>query len=159
MGQPGVGRLGRNLTLAIESFLGTVTKSGADYRAAFPDVPECQASGPSVVDAIINGQRALAEHIDRLIRDKKSPPRPMVDTIDANEDVLARFLANVEMPGRTVRISVRLDEQLVRMIDRAATSRSAFLAEAAAEKLQSQVHKSVAEVEILDHSMGRVSDR
>ena len=83
----------------------------------------------------------------------------MVDTIDANEDVLARFLANVEMPGRTVRISVRLDEQLVRMIDRAATSRSAFLAEAAAEKLQSQVHKSVAEVEILDHSMGRVSDR
>lgn len=141
--------------MASENFLGTVTKADGVYLAVFPDVPECRASGPSVVDALLNGQRALERHVHQLIREHKSPPRPFTESVALDDEILARFIARIDLPGRTMRITVRMDEELVRMIDRVAQSRSAFLAEAAFEKLRSDREDALAQVEILDpHAVG-----
>jgi hypothetical protein len=51
-------------------------------------------------------------------------------------EVASYFLAHVELPGKTVRLNVTMDEGLVARIDRVARNRSAFLAEAARERLR-----------------------
>ena len=50
--------------------------------------------------------------------------------------VVALLLAPVELPGRSLRFSVTLDENLVERIDAVTSNRSAFLADAARAELR-----------------------
>jgi hypothetical protein len=56
--------------------------------------------------------------------------------VEDDIEVASYFLAHVELPGKTVRLNVTMDEGLVARIDRVARNRSAFLAEAARERLR-----------------------
>ncbi len=114
----------------------------------FPDVEGCFSAGDTLAEAATNAAAALRQHAEVL----ESAGRP-VPTARAFDDVLhdedvqaalaagAMFLAVplLSDAGRTVRINVSLDKGLVDQIDAAASARgltrSAFLAQAAREKI------------------------
>ena len=84
-----------------------------------------------------NCEQALAAHIELLAQDGEEIPEATSEVaVNDDIDVASYFLAHIELPGKTVRLNITLDEGLVARIDRVARNRSAFLAEAARERLR-----------------------
>jgi predicted RNase H-like HicB family nuclease len=116
----------------------------------FPDVEGCFSAGETVEEAVANAAAALRQHVEAIesAGGRVAPARP-VDEVLRDEDVAASLEAGAVMfavplladAGRTVRINISLDKALVDLIDDAATARgltrSAFLAQAAREKIGS----------------------
>jgi len=119
------------------TYLGVVERGKHCFGVFFPDVPGCVSSGDSLFAAMENGERALAAHIELLARGAGELPLASREVVvDDDIEVASYFLAHVELPGKTVRLNVTMDEGLVARIDRVARNRSAFLAEAARERLR-----------------------
>ncbi len=122
---------------------------GADdgWDVIFPDFPGCISQGDTLLDAVKNGKEALALHIEGMVAEGLALP----DEARANEaepawvrDIKMQspvypFL-EMEVPGRSTRINITMDEALINRLDAAAssegTTRSGFLAQAVREKLQ-----------------------
>jgi predicted RNase H-like HicB family nuclease len=116
----------------------------------FPDVEGCFSAGETVEGAVANAAAALRQHVEAIesAGGRVTPTRP-IDEVLRDEDVAASLEAGAVMfavplladAGRTVRINISLDKALVDLIDSAATARgltrSAFLAQAAREKIGS----------------------
>ena len=123
---------------------------GADgaYGVAFPDAPGCTAMGKTMDEAIANAGRALAEWVGYAVASRLELPdvRP-VDELRNDPEVieqLADGAAIAVVPlvmesGSLVRANLSIDSGLLAAIDeaagRAGLTRSAFLANAAKEKL------------------------
>ena len=123
--------------MAIATYLGVVERGERGFGVFFPDLPGCVSAGDDLLAAMENGERALAAHIELLAQDGAEIPEASSDVaVDDDVDVASYFLARVELPGKTVRLNVTMDEGLVARIDRVARNRSAFLAEAARERLR-----------------------
>jgi predicted RNase H-like HicB family nuclease len=120
----------------------------------FPDVEGCFSAGDTLAQASANAAVALRQHVEALESAGRPvpPPRP-VDDVLRDEDVREAMAANAMLlavpllsdAGRTVRINVSLDKGLVDQIDAAASARgltrSAFLAQAAREKITGETVK------------------
>ena len=119
----------------------------AGYGVVFPDLPGCTSSGDTVQEAGLNAAEALGGHIDVTIRAGEdipppSPPgAPLPDWLQvAPGKIVTHVLVPVEMPGRSVRTNITLDEGLLSRLDAAATaegmSRSGFIAQAVRDRLR-----------------------
>jgi predicted RNase H-like HicB family nuclease len=121
--------------------------SESEYGVVFPDLPACVTAGETVQEAALDAAQALARHILGLAEDKAEIPPPSapdaalpewLDEHDART-IVARVLVPVEVPGRSLRITIAIDEALLARIDEAAScaggSRSDFIAEAARARL------------------------
>jgi len=123
---------------------------GRVYGVSFPDFPGVASGGRSVDEAIARGRETLAFHVAGLIEDNE--PVPALRTLEelrADREV-AREMRDVrrvclvevpfELPGKPVRVNISIEDRLLDAVDRAARSRgqsrSAFLAEAAREKIK-----------------------
>jgi predicted RNase H-like HicB family nuclease len=118
-----------------------------NYGISFPDFPGCVSGGNTIEEAISRGREALATHVETMI--EEGLPLPEVSSIDAISrnpefaddvaDAVALVAVDHELPGRSVRVNISLDEQLLKRIDRVAQSRgesrSGFLAAAARARL------------------------
>jgi predicted RNase H-like HicB family nuclease len=116
----------------------------------FPDVEGCFSAGDSLEGASANAAVALRQHVEALESAGRTVPdaRPMDDVL-RDKDVRKAMKSGailIAVPllsdaGRTVRINISLDKGLVDQIDDAASkrglTRSAFLAQAAREKITS----------------------
>ena len=123
--------------MAMTTYVGVVERGEHGFGVFFPDLPGCVSSGDSLFSAMENGERALAAHVELLAQEGEEIPESSSDVaVDEDVEVASYFLAHVELPGRTVRLNVTMDEGLVARIDRVARNRSAFLAEAARERLR-----------------------
>ena len=118
-----------------ELFTGVIERSSTGFSVFFPDVLGCASAGTTLNDACLNGEQALNAHIQMLAKGGDDLPRPSGTPIDDDIRVEAFFLARVELPGKTVRLNITMDEGLVASIDRVANNRSAFLARATREAL------------------------
>ena len=106
----------------------------------FPDLPGCVSAGDTPQQAAEGALEALALHVESMVDDgdrlpDASPPGAIPDWIDPSEtEVLTHLLVPVELPGRSVRVNITMDETLLQRTDRAAASngmtRSGLLAEA-----------------------------
>lgn len=115
-----------------------IERAGASFSVFFPDLPGCTSAGASVQDAALNAEEALGGHLLELARYKEEIPPPCrIDDLERDPEVneVARILVRAELPGRSVRINITLDEGLVAAIDRVAANRSGFLADAARDAL------------------------
>jgi predicted RNase H-like HicB family nuclease len=122
--------------MSLAVYTGVVERGAHGFGVFFPDVPGCVSAGDTLADAMENGEQALAAHIELLAADGDELPAASDEPqVDADIDVAAYFLARVELPGKSVRLNITMDEGLVTRIDRVAANRSAFLAEAAREAL------------------------
>jgi predicted RNase H-like HicB family nuclease len=114
----------------------------------FPDVEGCFSAGDTLAEASANAAAALRQHVEALeSAGRLVPPARMVDDVLGDEDVREALAAGAILlavpllsdAGRTVRVNVSLDKRLVDQIDAAASARgltrSAFLAQAAREKI------------------------
>lgn len=121
-------------------------KAGA-YGISFPDFPGCVSGGRTLDEALRRGRETLASHVAFMIDEGGLlPPIRDVEAIRADAEVApaiadATLVTAVELdlPGKSVRVNVSIDERLLARIDRAAEaegeSRSGFLAEAARRRL------------------------
>lgn len=111
----------------------------SSYGVSFPDFPGCVSAGRTPEEAAEGAREALELHIKGLLEDGEQLPDPtpadaVVAEVSKGEHAYLLFV-EADLPSRTVRINVTMDEGLLREIDRATRNRSAFLAQAAREKL------------------------
>ncbi len=130
--------------------VGLVHEEDGNYDINFPDFPGCVSSGASINEAVERGRATLAFHVEGMIEDGDRIPRPRTLSElrrDRNfrADAKGAFVVDVslELPGKSVRLNISLDERLIEEIDRAAAAagqtRSGFLAAAAKTRLKGAV--------------------
>jgi predicted RNase H-like HicB family nuclease len=116
----------------------------------FPDVEGCFSAGDTVEEAVANAAMALRQHVEAIESAGRPVPRARsIDDIILDKEVAASIEVGAILfavplladAGRTVRINISLDKALVDQIDIAASkrglTRSAFLSQAAREKIGS----------------------
>ena len=110
--------------------------------ARIPDLPAISGAGATRAQALDQLIYYANAHVRSLLEQAEQVPPPRdIDDIPVKRDVaeLGRALVPVEMPGRSVKISLSIDEALLKHVDRAAnaqgTTRSAYFARAAAKAL------------------------
>jgi predicted RNase H-like HicB family nuclease len=104
------------------------------FGVFFPDLPGCVSAGATMQEAALGAEEALSGHLAVSMEHGDVVPQP--SALDALEDSYAvdeaaRILVRGERPGRAVRVQVSIDEGLLARIDRVASNRSRFLADAA----------------------------
>ena len=118
-------------------------ESGSDFGVSFPDLPGCVTAGATLDEARDMASEALAFHIEGLTEDDEAIPEPptleaiMADAV--NCDGVAILVAAPERIAKSIRVNVKLPEDVLQAIDRHAEAhgmtRSGFLASAAKRAL------------------------
>lgn len=118
--------------MATAQFTGIVERAGRGFSVFFPDVPGCTSAGRTEVELFENAHEALSSHLEELVRGGEGVPARS-DGIPPDPEVeeYCRIVVRVELPGKAVRLNITMDEGLVAAIDRVASNRSSFLADAA----------------------------
>ncbi len=132
--------------------IGLVHEEDGNYGISFPDFPGCVSAGATLDEAVERGRTTLAFHVEGMVEDGDAIPRVRtLEELRADKDFRADAkgaAANgavvvalpLDLPGRSVRLNISLDERLVEAIDRAAAAagqtRSGFLADAAKTRLK-----------------------
>ena len=123
--------------MAVHLYVGFVERTTDGFSVHFPDLP-IGGAGPSVEEAYSSAVDAGALFATALVQEGRPlPPPTLVEDAcpEQGADVVATVLVPIQGPGKAVRVNVTLDEGLLAAIDRVATNRSAFLSEAARERL------------------------
>ena len=131
-----------------EVVYGLIHEGKGRYGILFPDFPGCVAAGSTADEALRRGAETLRFHVAGIVEDGETLPalRGLTElrrdkTFKADAKDAAVVGVDVELPGKSVRVNISLEERLLEAIDRAAShagqSRSAFLAEAAARRIRS----------------------
>ena len=136
--------------MATNYYLGVVEKGDPEsaYGIWFPDVPGCFPAADDLDGLPRAAAELLRQHVEALESNGRSvpSPRPLAEVMADAEvrratrrgatTMLVPLLAD---PGRTVRVNVTVERGLLEQIDEAAEARgltrSAFLAQAAREKI------------------------
>lgn len=127
--------------MAIAIYPAIIERADKAFSVYFPDLPGCTSAGASVQEAALNAEEALAGHLLELASHGDAIAEPScLDSVERDPEVdeVARLLVRIELPGRSIRINVSLDEGLIAAIDKVARNRSGFLAEAARDRLAKQ---------------------
>ena len=124
-----------------------IHEEGRVFGVSFPDFPGVVATARSVEDAIRKGSDALTFHVAGMVED--GDPLPLLRGLvelkadrDYREAAKGAVVAVIpfELPAKAVRLNISMDETLLQAVDRAAEAvgqtRSAFLAEAARQRLR-----------------------
>lgn len=114
--------------------------------ATLPDLPGVNAAGETADEALAFTVEFANDYVRDLVEDGHGVPVARgIDAIEVDPDVteLARVLIPVEIPGKSVKISLSIDEALLKRVDRAAetvgTTRSGFFAAAVQEKIRQAI--------------------
>ncbi len=127
------------------------------WTIEFPDFPGAGTAGDTFEEAIRRGTEHIQAHIEGHM--EAGIPLPELRSVDMliqdkafTRDLPANTSLNlvwVEMPGKSVRLNISMDDGLVARIDRTAAmlgeTRSGFLAEAAKMRLQAEGGKMITE--------------
>ncbi len=117
------------------------------FGISFPDFPGCVSTGHTEEEVLRKGTEALSFHVAGMVEDGDPIPSPrslrdLRADLAFREDSGGAIVAMVpfDLPGRAVRLNISMEERLLESVDRAAAasgqSRSAFLADAARQRLK-----------------------
>lgn len=114
----------------------------SEYSATVPDIPGCFSAGSTLQEALSEVAEAINGHLGILAEDKeKVPVAGNIEEHQANPDFEGAIWSVVDVDitpylGKSEKINVTLPTLITRKISElGVANRSAFLAEAAAEKL------------------------
>lgn len=124
-----------------------IHEEGQVFGVSFPDFPGLITTARSHEEAIRKGSEALTFHVAGMVEDGDALPilRSLAELkADRAYRQAARgavvALIPFDLPAKAVRLNISMDETLLQAVDRASEamgqSRSAFLAEAARQKLR-----------------------
>jgi predicted RNase H-like HicB family nuclease len=104
------------------------------YRAAFPDVPDCDVKAPDIAGLLADARQALATPLQRTADAGETWPTPTpVEQVVLTAGAFP-LLVDVAVEDRPIRVNISLGEQLVQRLDAAADakgmSRSGYIAQA-----------------------------
>ena len=87
---------------------------GGLYKAIFPDIPGCRASGRSVEEALARARTALKEHAARLYRRGMAlpAPRPAADVIEEEAKHVAIAGACIQVRDISIRVKMSRAEMM-----------------------------------------------
>ncbi|HEY4940884.1 MAG TPA: type II toxin-antitoxin system HicB family antitoxin [Rhizomicrobium sp.] len=118
------------------------------WDVIFRDFPGCVSQGDTREDALSNGKEALALHLEGMVAEGLELPEGGIKPNDPDprwileikmQNPVYQFL-EMDVPGKSTRINITMDEALINRLDAAAssegTTRSGYLAQAVREKLQ-----------------------
>lgn len=123
-----------------------INEKAGSYGASFPDFPGTFASAKDLDALYAQAAEVLAIHVAGTIEDGAEPWKlRSLDEWRKDEDFIAESagamigLVRVDLPGKSLRVNITIDEGLLKRVDRAAErtgeSRSGFLAQAAKARL------------------------
>lgn len=125
-----------------------VHEENGRFGASFPDFPGCTTVAGDLDTLVAKAADALAFHVAGLVEDGEPVPQVRSQSelwndpqfqADRKEAAFVTLLP-VELPGKTVRVNITLNESALDMIDRAAAkageSRSGFLVSSALKRVQ-----------------------
>lgn len=126
------------------SYPGVVERTSTGYAVFLPDVPGCLAAGATPAAALAAAQRALAAHLDALVREGHRPPAPgdLADLMGHVPSGAALVLVDAAEPTLSERVNVWMPRILLQRIDQYVTARgdgmtrSGFLTAAARQALE-----------------------
>lgn len=135
--------------MSTKYYLGVVEKDeGSAFGIWFPDMPGCFPASDGLEELPREAALLLRQHVEALESAGLAvpAPRPLAEAMAEPEvrEALSRGATTLLVPlladaGRTVRVNVTVERGLLEQIDAAAEmrglSRSAFLAQAAREKI------------------------
>lgn len=124
--------------MAIMYFPAIVERGDNGFGVYFPDLPGCVSAGSTITEAAIGAEEALNGHLSVMVEHGDAIPAPSeLDAIEPEEgsDEVCRLLVRGETPGKAVRVQISLEDGLLARIDRVATNRSKWLADAARQQL------------------------
>ena len=105
------------------------------FSVFFPDLPGCVSAGDTIQETARNAEEALRMHLEGMIEDGDPLPAPSaLDAIGRDPEVneAGRVLVRADLPGKSLRLNISMDEGLVEAMDAAASAhgmnRSAYLA-------------------------------
>jgi predicted RNase H-like HicB family nuclease len=110
----------------------------AGYRAVFPDLPGCTASGADMGELLVHAREAASAHLKALADKDEDWPEPTpMERLGARPGALV--MVDVTVEDAPVRVNLSIGERLLKRIDTAAQARgmtrSAFVAAAARASL------------------------
>jgi predicted RNase H-like HicB family nuclease len=125
------------------TYLGLIHKDkNSGYGVSFPDFPGCVTVGDSLDEAQRMAHEALALHIEGVQEDGDPIPAPSpLDKVlksDLARGHKAVIAVDVAVKPKPVRVNVIMDNHLLHQIDALTSNRSAWLADAARQKLSSK---------------------
>ena len=132
--------------MAQQMVIALIHEENGRYGVSFPDFPGCVTAADNTDEALARGRDTLAYHVRGMSEDGDAMPvihslgelRKDPDFRKAAKGAVIA-LVPVDLPGKTVRVNISMDENLIEAIDRAAKfsgqSRSAFLADAARARI------------------------
>ncbi len=118
------------------------------YGISFPDLPGCISADTSLQGVFQNGQEVLDLHIEGMIEDnEKLPEFRTLDEVKSDRSLDDLFKSAVlvtslpvELPSRAVKVTITMDENLLRRLngiaERRGFTRSGFIAEAVKQQLR-----------------------
>src|SRR5579863_4756395 len=125
---------------------GVAHEENGVFGISFPDFPGCISGADTIDDVIRKGSEALSFHVAGMVEDGDALPSVLRSAAelraDPDVDLVGGVLAAVpfDLPARSVRVNISIDENLLGALDRAAEavgqSRSAYLASAVRDKLR-----------------------
>ena len=104
------------------------------YRAAFPDLPGCVATGDDMASLIADARARLGDALKALEAQGEAWPAPTpIEALPRQDGVL--ILVDIDVDDPPTRVNISIGERLLRRIDQAAQAggmtRSGFIASAA----------------------------
>jgi len=115
------------------------TDEDGGYGVNFPDLPGCVTLGDSLEEAYTAAIEALELHLEGMVEAGEALPAPSaLEAVEGDPEshVVTKMLIPATAPGRTRRINVTLDANLIAQIDAVASNRSTFLTDAARHELR-----------------------
>jgi predicted RNase H-like HicB family nuclease len=134
----------------VARYVALIDGTAGAYGVTVPDLPGCTSSGSTTDEALRNAVEAVRLWAEDAISDREELPQPRsAGTLRADPEVAEAIaegagLAIIPLPldaGRPAKANLSIDAGLLSAIDEAAEARgltrSAFLASAAREKIES----------------------
>ena len=123
-----------------------VHEENGRFGASFPDLPGCTTVAGDLDRLVAKATEVAAFHVGGMLEDGLDVPtfRSLDElrrdpAFREDADGAAIVLLECDLPGKTVRVNITLDEGMLRRIDRAAAaigeSRSGYLVAAAKRRL------------------------
>lgn len=98
------------------------------FGISFPDFPGCISTATTLDEVIERGSLALTMHVEGMVEDdERLPALRSASEIRRSPDADGAVIAAVpfDLPGRSVRVQITMDEHLLEALDRSAKAAGA----------------------------------
>lgn len=139
--------------MATNWYWANIAKHAGQFWVTMPDFLGVNVAADTQEEALQLTADFASDHLQHAIENGQPVPVPTkADDIEAVADECGRAMIPVDVPGKSIKISMTIDEALLKRVDQAATSlgetRSGFMSTACVDRLKSMLPRPVTEDDV-----------